>query len=257
MRVIKLGGRAQNDPALPGEIARAWKSANGNLCVVHGGGDEISALQVALGKTPQFVNGRRVTTADDIQLLRMVLSGVINKRLVSAFAKAGVQAVGISGEDGKLISARRGCEGDELFRLGAVGAPTDVNTNLLRDLVRAGYMPVVSPVASDAGDAGSALNVNGDDAAAAVAASLKAEELLFVADVAGVLNDDVVIEQIGLEAVPDLIARGIVRGGMTAKLDAAKSAMEGGVRRVRISDIAGIMNGDRGTTVKNSATGVK
>lgn len=257
MRVIKLGGRAQNDSALSGEIARAWKAANGNLCVVHGGGDEITALQVALGKTPQFVKGRRVTTADDIQLLRMVLSGVINKRLVSAFAKAGVQAVGISGEDGKLIVAKRGSEGDELFALGAVGAPTEVNASLLRDLVRSGYLPVVSPVASDASDAANALNVNGDDAAAAVAAALKADELLFVADVAGVLKDDGVIEQIALDAVPDLIARGIVRGGMTAKLDAAKSAMEGGVERVRISDIAGIMDGSRGTTVKNSAKGVK
>lgn len=257
MRVIKLGGRAQNDPTLPGEIARAWKGANGNVCVVHGGGDEITALQAALGRTPQFVNGRRVTTADDIQLLRMVLSGVINKRLVSAFTKAGVQAVGISGEDGKLISAKRGSEGDELFALGAVGAPTEVNATLLRDLVRGGYMPVVSPVASDASDAGSALNVNGDDAAAAIAAALKAVELLFVADVAGVLKDDAVIKEISLETVPDLITRGVVRGGMTAKLDAAKTAIEGGVARVRISDIAGILDESRGTTVKNSAKGVK
>jgi acetylglutamate kinase len=257
MRVIKLGGRAQNDPALPGEIARAWQSANGNLCVVHGGGDEITALQVALGKTPQFVNGRRVTTLEDIQLLRMVLSGVINKRLVSAFEKAGVQAVGLSGEDGKLISARRGREGDEIFALGAVGVPTNVNANLLRDLVRAGYMPVVSPVASDANDAGGALNVNGDDAAAAIASALGAEELLFVADVKGVLKDDALIEQISLQDVPDLVTRGIVRGGMTAKLDAAKAAIEGGVTRVRISDIAGITNESRGTTVENSAMGVK
>jgi acetylglutamate kinase len=257
MRVIKLGGRAQNDSALPREIARAWKETSGNLCVVHGGGDEITALQVALGKTPQFVNGRRVTTDDDIQLLRMVLSGVINKRLVSAFAKAGVQAIGISGEDGKLISARRGSNGDALFSLGAVGAPTSVNANLLHDLMRSGYMPVVSPIASDASDAGCALNVNGDDAAAAVAGALKASELLFVADVSGVLKDEVVIEQISLETIPDLIARGIVRGGMTAKLDAAKSAIECGVARVRISDIAGIMNENGGTTVKNSAKGVK
>lgn len=257
MRVIKLGGRAQNDPALPGEIARAWKLANGNLCVVHGGGDEITALQVALGKTPQFVNGRRVTTADDIQLLRMVLSGVINKRLVSAFAKAGIQSVGISGEDGRLIVAKRGKEGDELFALGAVGAPEHINSNLLRDLVRSGYMPVVSPVASDGGDAGGALNVNGDDAAAAVASALKAEELLFVADVAGVLKDDAVIEDIPLEAVAGLVAEGIVRGGMTAKLDAAKSALHGGVGRVRISDIAGIMQQNRGTMVKNSARGTR
>jgi acetylglutamate kinase len=257
MRVIKLGGRTQNDPALAGEIARAWNAAKGSLCVVHGGGDEITALQVALGKTPQFVNGRRVTTADDIQLLRMVLSGVINKRLVSAFAKAGVPALGISGEDGKLITAKRGREGEELFALGAVGSPTNVNAGLLLELVRAGYMPVVSPVAADASDSGAALNVNGDDAAAAVASALKAVELLFVADVAGVLNDDAVVAEISLPSVPELVARGVVSGGMTAKLDAAKSAMEGGVARVRISDIAGIIDESRGTTVTNSARGAK
>jgi acetylglutamate kinase len=253
MRVIKLGGRAQNDPALATEIARAWRAAKGKMCVIHGGGDEITSLQVALGKTPRFVNGRRVTTADDIQLLRMVLSGVINKRLVSAFASAGVPAVGISGEDGKLITAKRGEEGDDLFPLGAVGAPTLINAGLLRELLGAGYMPVVSPVASDAGDAGGALNVNGDDAAAAVAAALEASELLFVADVAGVMQDDSVIHEVPLASVPDLVAREIVRGGMTAKLEAAKNALSGGVGKVRVSDIAGVMDEKRGTTVTHTA----
>ncbi len=257
MRVIKLGGRAQNDPTLAVEIAAAWKECKGELCVVHGGGDEITALQVALGKTPNFVNGRRVTTGDDIQLLRMVLSGVINKRLVSAFAKASVRAVGISGEDGSLISARRGVEGDELYALGAVGSPAHVNADLLLNLVSSGYMPVISPVASDAGDPGGALNVNGDDAAAAVAAALHSSELLFVADVPGVLRDDAAIGSVALGDVPELIAEGTVRGGMTAKLDAAKNALNGGVASVRISDIAGIRNAKRGTTVTNSATGKK
>ncbi|MBA3644708.1 MAG: acetylglutamate kinase [Gemmatimonadaceae bacterium] len=255
MRVIKLGGRAQNDPTLAAEIAAAWKDCKGELCVVHGGGDEITALQVALGKKPNFVNGRRVTTGDDIQLLRMVLSGVINKRLVSAFAKAGVRAVGISGEDGGLISAQRGVEGDELYALGAVGAPAHVNADLLLNLVSNGYMPVISPVASDAADPGGALNVNGDDAAAAVAAALHSSELIFVADVPGVLRDDAVMGSVALEEVPHLIAEGTVQGGMTAKLDAAKNALNGGVASVRISDIPGIRNTKRGTTVTNSATG--
>lgn len=257
MRVIKLGGRAQNDPALANEIAKAWNAGDGKLCVVHGGGDEISALQIALGKTPAFVNGRRVTTEDDVQLLRMVLSGVINKRLVSAFAKAGTPALGLSGEDGNLIAAQRGGEGDELAALGAVGAPVKVNSSLLLHLIEGGYMPVISPVASDAAEPGCALNVNGDDAAAAVAGALGAKELLFVADVAGVLQDDAVIGSVELAAVPGLIARGVVRGGMTAKLDAAKKALGAGVAMVRISDIAGIGDAKRGTTVKNSAKGKK
>lgn len=250
MRVVKLGGRAQNDAVLPRAIHDAWTKAGGNLCVVHGGGDEITALQVALGKTPSFVNGRRVTTTDDIQLLRMVLSGVINKRLVSALTKAGTKAVGLSGEDGTLISARRGREGDGLYELGSVGVPESVNAALLKSLIASGYMPVISPVGSDAEpSAAGALNVNGDDAAAAIAIGVEADELLFVADVPGVKNGDALISEVSLGEVGDLIGKGIVSGGMTAKLDAAKAALIGGVRQVRISDIGGIMDESRGTIV--------
>jgi acetylglutamate kinase len=253
-----LGGRAQNDPALPGAICQAWRKANGNLCVVHGGGDEITALQVALGKTPAFRNGRRVTTTDDIQLLRMILSGVVNKRLVSAFDKAGACAVGLSGEDGKLILARRGAPGTELSELGEVGAPETVNAALLRNLIVAGYLPVISPLGQDAASAtAGALIVTGDDAAAAIAAALGAEELLFVADVAGVLDGEEVMKEVGLGEVPDLVTNGIVRGGMTAKLDAARTALAGRVGRVRISDIGGIMNEQRGTVVNAAATVAK
>lgn len=250
MRVIKLGGRAQNEPELASAVHEAWRSAGGRLCVVHGGGDEITALQVALGKKPTFVNGRRVTTDDDIQLLRMVLSGVINKRLVSSFATAGIAAVGISGEDGALISARRDAEGGAMHALGAVGVPERINTKLLETLIAGGYMPVISPVGSDAGsDAAAALNVNGDDAAAAIAAAFEAEELLFVADVQGVLSGTDVMPEVKLAGVAELVANGTIRGGMTAKLDAAKAALAGGVRRVRITDIGGIMDEQRGTTV--------
>lgn len=250
MRVVKLGGRAQNDPTLPALIRDAWKRAHGNFCVVHGGGDEITALQTAMGKTPSFVNGRRVTTTADIQLLRMVLSGGINKRLASAFSRAGVAAVGLSGEDGTLISARRGKEGEEMFELGAVGVPEKVNAELLRTLIAGGYMPVVSPVASDAeASADGALNVNGDDAAAAIAAGLVADELLFVADVRGVMYGGAVMPAIDLMEVAALVERGIVVGGMTAKLEAAGSALAGGVKRVRITDLRGIVDEQRGTIV--------
>jgi acetylglutamate kinase len=249
-RVVKLGGRAQNAAELPRAIHAAWKRSAGNLCVVHGGGDEITALQVALGKKPTFVNGRRVTTDDDIQLLRMVLSGVINKRLVSAFCQDGMTAVGLSGEDGKLLSARRPKKGETMFELGAVGIPAAVNAGLLQGLMSDGYLPVVSPVGSDAATSGTgALTVNGDAAAASIAAALGAEELLFVADVEGVLSGDDVIDTVDMEEIGDLVEKGIVRGGMTAKLDAARTALAGGVARVRISDLEGIMNEQRGTTV--------
>src|SRR4051794_18341369 len=103
-RVVKLCGRAQSAAELPARIAEAWRVAPGALCVVHGGGDEISALQRRLGGEPTFNGGRRVTTAEDIALIRMVLSGVVNKRLVGSFLAAGTPAVGISGEDASLIA---------------------------------------------------------------------------------------------------------------------------------------------------------
>lgn len=253
MKVVKLGGRSQNDPRLPLIIRDAWREAAGQFFVVHGGGDEISALQVALGKQPTFVNGRRVTTTEDVQLLRMILSGVINKRLVSAFAGSGISAVGLSGEDGRLIGARRPREGEEMFALGAVGVPEAINAGLLKSVIAAGYMPVISPVASDASRPdGGALNVNGDDAAAAIAVAMAATELLFVADVRGVLSGEELIPAVDLSEIARLVEHGTVRGGMTAKLDAARTALLGGVTRVRISDMEGIMDEARGTIVTAS-----
>jgi acetylglutamate kinase len=249
-KVIKLGGRAQNDPTLPGAIGKSWKESAGSLCIVHGGGDEITALQVALGKKPVFVNGRRVTTPDDIQLLRMVLSGVINKRLVSAFSRAGVSVLGLSGEDGRLLVATRAGRGEPMFELGDVGIPTSINAELLKDLMKRGYTPVISPVGSDSASSETgALNVNGDDAAAAIATALGADELLFVADVEGVLCDGQAIAAVDLSEVARLVKEGTVSGGMTAKLDAARTALRGGVARVRISDIRGIIDETRGTIV--------
>jgi acetylglutamate kinase len=253
MRVIKLGGRAQNDPRLPGLIGARRDRDGGRLCVVHGGGDEISALQTALGRKPKFIDGRRVTTVDDLQLLRMVLSGVINKRLVNAFVRAGVQSLGLSGEDGKLISAGRGAD----VSLGSVGIPASVNAELLETLISAGYMPVISPVGYDPENAETgALNVNGDDAAAAIAAALGADELLFVADVEGVMSQDgSLIKAIDSPDIGRLVVDGTARGGMAAKLDAARTALNSGVEHVRISDLEGIMDESRGTTV-NSSSGV-
>ena len=103
MRVLKIGGRAQGDPMLARVIRDAWNAAPGELCIVHGGGDEVSAMQRALGREAAFIGGRRVTSQGDLELLRMVLSGVVNKRLVSSLVAADVPAVGISGEDKRLV----------------------------------------------------------------------------------------------------------------------------------------------------------
>jgi acetylglutamate kinase len=213
---------------------------------VHGGGDEISALQRRLGTEPTFVGGRRVTSVDDVEVLRMALSGSANKRLVGALVAAGALAVGVSGEDGAMIDARLEPTGT----LGRVGVPAAVDAGLLRALLGAGYLPVVSPVSRDAGAGdGSALNVNGDDAAAAIAASLGARELLLVSDVPGVLSGGRTLDSIDAVEARALIGAGVAQGGMAAKLEAAIAALAAGVARVRIGDIASISDSTRGTTV--------
>ncbi len=245
MRVIKIGGRAQSDANLPMLVGSAWLSGGKRMCVVHGGGDEITEFQNALGRESKFVRGRRVTTDQDLQLLRMVLSGAVNKRLVSAFNSAGVPAAGVSGEDGRLLAAVT----TALQEMGAVGEPADADTKILRVLLDAGFLPVISPLAYDQKDGGP-LNVNGDDAAAALAAGLNATELVFVADVEGVLDaEGRLIHDLSCSTAVSLVADGIAAGGMIAKLEAANRALNSGVSRVRIAGIAGICEQDAGTSI--------
>ncbi|MDP9202867.1 MAG: acetylglutamate kinase [Gemmatimonadota bacterium] len=250
MRVVKIGGRAQADPSVAAALCQAWDNSANGLCVVHGGGDEISSMQRALGREAAFVGGRRVTSQSDLELLRMVLSGVVNKRLVNSLVAAGVPAVGLSGEDDALI----GAELIDAASLGFAGRPTAINVQLLLTLMDAGYMPVISPVGYDAASGnGGALNVNGDDAAAAIAASLKAEELLLIADVEGVRDaGGDFVQLLSVESARELIARGIAAGGMAAKLESANAALLAGVERVRISDLAGLVDSERGTFITQS-----
>jgi acetylglutamate kinase len=246
-RVVKVGGRPQSDPRLAAIVASCWSRDAGSVVLVHGGGDEVSALQSALGETSTFVEGRRVTTAKDIELVRMALSGSANKRLVATLVGCGIDAVGLSGEDAGLIAAAP----MDAPRLGHVGVPRTVNVAFLKHLLSGGYMPVISPVSRDAsGTLGAALNVNGDDAAAAIAAALGAAELLLVADVPGVMCDGTVIPSLTPDAARALIADGIAAGGMQAKLQAALSALAGGVPQVRISDLVAIDDPDRGTVLR-------
>ena len=246
-RVIKIGGRPQSDPALASLIAQACHAQPGSTMLVHGGGDEISALQRAFGLVTTFVDGRRVTTDADIDIIRMALSGVSNKRLVAALAECGLNAIGLSGEDGALIEASP----VDTERLGHVGSPTRVNTSLLASLMSAGYVPVISPIARGPGGASSAtLNVNGDDAASAIAISVNADELLLVVDVDGVLQDGKVVGQLDSTHAQQMLDDGTAAGGMRAKLQAATRAANAGVSRVRIGGIAAIADSTLGTFVK-------
>jgi acetylglutamate kinase len=253
--IVKVGGRAQQDAGLARAVATAWAAHPRALVVVHGGGDEASRLQRALlGTEPVFVRGRRVTSAEDIDLLRMALSGVANKRLVAALAAAGVPAIGLSGEDGRLL---RAAAGDAA--LGHVGSVERVNVALLAQLLVGGWMPVVSPLSADGASAGEALNVNGDDAAAAIAAACGAEELLLVTDVPAVLarTADGALAPIGRLTAAEartLLASGVAAGGMAAKVEAALAALAAGVRRVRIGDVGAIADAGSGTVFVATGT---
>ncbi len=242
-RVIKLGGRAQGDPQLPSLLADAARQAA--VVVVHGGGDEVSQMQRRLGLEPQFLGGRRVTSEADLSVVRMLLSGTVNKRLVAQLLSVGARAVGISGEDGALLTAR---VVDVAY--GRVGREVQAQPQLLRDLLHAGWLPVISPLARDRESSeGAGLNVNGDDAATALAEALHADELLFVSDVAGVLDAATTIPRLDAASIQALAERGVVQGGMLAKLEAAVAAIESGVGSVRIGTLDAIANPALGTTI--------
>jgi len=247
-RVIKIGGRAQQAPELPDLLAHAAAvppRQPSRVVLVHGGGDEVSAMQRRLGLEPQFIGGRRVTSEADLEVVRMLLSGTINKRLVARLIAAGARAVGISGEDAALLTAR---VTDPAF--GRVGRDVEADAGILRDLLAAGWLPVVSPLGSERGSStGAGLNVNGDDAATAIAVALGADELLFVSDVDGVLDDGVRIPRLDSTAIQLLVARGVVQGGMLAKLEAAMLALGAGVGEVRIGTLDAIADPSAGTTI--------
>jgi acetylglutamate kinase len=245
-RVIKVGGRVQLDHRLPEALAGAHRAAPGSLVVVHGGGDEVTTLQRLYGIQPRFERGRRVTSALDVEIIRMALSGSANKRLVSALNDEGISAVGLSGEDAGLLRATP----LDPSTYGFVGVPAAVNTTLLRLLLDGGHLPVLSPVSrSTDGRGGATLNVNGDDAAASIAVALGADELLLVSDVAGVLVHGEPVATLEPDDAQRCIDDGTAAGGMEAKLRAALGALAGGVARVRISDIAAIESFDRGTVL--------
>lgn len=249
-RVVKIGGRPQLDAKFPALLAEEWDAISKPLVLVHGGGDEISSLQTKLGLITQFVDGKRVTTAQDVELVRMALSGTANKRLVSSLVREGVRAIGLSGEDASLIAATP----VDATRMGHVGSPQRINSSLLEHLIDGGYLPVVSPVSRNVGhELGPALNVNADDAAAAIAIALEASELLIISDVPGVLVDGEPEETLTVAEARGLVHDGRASGGMSAKLTAAVAAVDGGVKTVRITDLAGIKDRKRGTRIQTNS----
>ncbi|HEX8696365.1 MAG TPA: acetylglutamate kinase [Longimicrobium sp.] len=244
--VVKVGGHEVDDPAWLERLARAVAARDGGTVIVHGGGKEVSALQRTLGAEPEWRDGLRVTTPETMRVVAMVLSGLVNKRIVSALVGAKVDALGVSGEDAGLIQARPSHGG----ALGRTGEVVAVRAELLSGWLAQGLTPVLSPVSR--GPDGGPLNVNADEAAAAVAAVLGAAELLFVSNVAGVLADGAVVGEVAAEEVERLIEEGTAAGGMAPKLRfAAKAAAA--VGRVRIGGVEMLDDTRAGTCVTAGA----
>ncbi|MEM9797910.1 MAG: acetylglutamate kinase [Pseudomonadota bacterium] len=231
--VIKLGGHAMGSDEGMASFARdvvLMRTVGINPVVVHGGGPMINDLLARLGVTSEFVRGKRVTDAETVEVVEMVLAGQVNKRIVQALNAAGGRAVGLSGKDADLIV----CDQTDPD-LGFVGTPRQVNPGLLQNLFRDEMIPVIAPIGT--GDGGETYNINGDTAAGAVAAALKADRLLLLTDVAGVKDaSGQVVTALSASQVRELTETGIIAGGMIPKTETALVALEGGVRAVVILD---------------------
>ncbi len=231
--VVKFGGNAMGDDDAMAEFARdivLMRQVGLNPVVVHGGGPMINDLLNRLNIDSHFVRGKRVTDKATVEVVEMVLAGQVNKRIVNAICAQGGRAVGLSGKDDNMIV----CEADDP-ELGFVGKPVDVNAQVLRDLFDAGIIPVVAPLG--VGRDGQTYNVNGDTAAGALSGALQADRLLLLTDVSGVKGKDGdVLTAMTPQEVRDLIAEGVIAGGMIPKTETALAAIEAGVRAVVIID---------------------
>jgi acetylglutamate kinase len=244
--VIKYGGAAQTKDELKESFAQDIAMLNFigiRTVIVHGGGPRISATMEKMGKKPEFVHGQRVTDKETMDIVEMVLGGLVNKEIVSLINKHGGKAVGLSGKDGGLIRAQKksakkiGPEAgvSEIVDLGLVGEVTAIEPSLLDGLEKSGFIPVISPIG--VGPEGETLNINADYVASAVAASVRAEKLILLTDVAGLLDKKGnVISTLRKRQIPGLMKDGTVTGGMLPKVQACTRALEGGVSKTHIVD---------------------
>ena len=234
--VIKYGGNAMINEQLKEQvmedIALLWLIGV-KVVLVHGGGPEISELMDKLGKKPEFVNGLRVTDKETVDIVQMVLAGKVNKTLVNLLEMKGGKAMGISGMDGRLIEAKVKDE-----RLGSVGTITNVNISPVVDLLEKGYIPVISTIGCD--KEGNAYNINGDTAAAFIAGALRAERLIMMTDIEGLLKDkddpSTLIAELTVEEAKALQNDGTISGGMIPKVECCINAIDKGVENVVIMD---------------------
>jgi len=236
--VIKYGGNAMVDEALKRSVCRdvmLMHYVGMKPILVHGGGPEISAVMKKIGKEPTFVNGLRVTDAETMEIVEMVLAGKTNKGIVSIINNLGGRAVGLSGKDANLIVAEK-AEAD--VDLGFVGEVAKINPTILTDLLEHGYIPVVSSVAI--GPNGESFNVNADHIAGAIAAEVKATKLMMMTDVPGIYSDfsdkSTFVSELCVADARKMIENKQIDKGMIPKVEACIKALEGGVERTHIID---------------------
>ena len=244
--VIKYGGAAQTKDELKESFSQDIAMLNFigiRTVIVHGGGPKISATMEKMGKKPEFVHGQRVTDQETMDIVEMVLGGLVNKEIVSLINKQGGKAVGLSGKDGNLIRAQKKIIKkvtpetgvSEIIDLGLVGEVTCIDPSILDGLEKSGFIPVISPIG--VGPHGETLNINADYVASSVASALKAEKLILLTDVPGLLDKKgKVISTLKRGQIAKLIKDGTITGGMLPKVQACTDALEQGVGKTHIVD---------------------
>lgn len=236
--VVKYGGAAMKDATLKANVIRDivfMASVGIRPVLVHGGGPEINTWLTKLNIEPQFKDGLRVTDAKTMDVVEMVLVGRVNKEIVALINQAGGAAVGICGKDGNLVTARPQAKSKGV---GFVGEVTDVRADLVKTLVQSNYIPVISSVAADTH--GQAYNINADTIAGELAAALSAEKLILLTDTPGIMRDfhdpSSLISKLDIQQTRDLIAEGVVSGGMIPKVSCCVRSIAQGVRSATILD---------------------
>lgn len=237
--VIKYGGSALTDPVIKDTIINniaLMKLVGMKPVLVHGGGPEINTMLGRLDVKSEFIGGLRITSNEAMEIVEMVLSGKVNKSIVSDIETKGVRAIGISGKDGGTIKTRKLIKNGVDY--GQVGEVDCIDTSLICSLINNDFIPVIAPVGQD--DAGNTYNINADYVAMDIAAALKAEKLLFLTDVPGILKDindpGSVINFLGLEEIDPLIRDGTISGGMIPKIESCRSVVKRGVNNAHIID---------------------
>jgi acetylglutamate kinase len=235
--VVKYGGHAMGDDQVARDFSRDMvllEQSGVNPVVVHGGGPQIGAMLKRLGVESRFSDGLRITDDETMDVVEMVLAGAINKQIVGFINAEGGRAIGLTGKDGRMVTAKK-LERPDGVDLGFVGEPDKVDTTVLDQVLGRELIPVLAPVAQ--GPDGASYNVNADTFAGAIAGALHAKRLIFLTDVPGVLDKHKnIIEELKVDDIPELIAEGVITGGMIPKVETCMYAIERGVEGVVILD---------------------